>query len=545
MKTYLFSLIACLTLLLGACETNGPLPKWDAHGDGPREASSGDKAVADTGGGGGDKGKAGDLFGRDTSGADTLSAWDTGGGKKDTGGGVKDTGGGAVDKGSSTLEGGTGLVDSGSGTKDSGGGVKDSGGGVKDSGGGVKDTSGVTPDAGVKPDVPQIPVDSGLTAPDRGALPDSYTPWFPDMYIADAFIWKHDFLPPLDSVVGTTDGGKPICRDISGNLAICACADGIDNDGDGDTDYPADMGCINTWDNDEGQGTTECTDGIDNDGDSLVDAEDEECTSPLDDDEGSYGTNIPGDNVPCSQDCFFDGNSGGGNDKCQWFYQCDPKNSGYYIYYPQDKCTYDATFSKCPAKQTDTCLKVCLPITPNGCDCFGCCQLSYNGVKKTVLLRASCEPQYLNDPFKCIECTQVPECLNTCGPCEVCIGKPKPEPWCFPKKDAGVPPTPDQGLPPVDRGPLPDGYKPPDVGPLPDGYRPPDLPPKPDVGPLPDGYRPPDLMPPDTYNPIPDSGIPPLCPNNWIYCGPGGIPPNSCPVGTYCITGCCVPRDYI
>ena len=40
-----------------------------------------------------------------------------------------------------------------------------------------------------------------------------------------------------------------------------------------------------------------CSDGLDNDGDGLVDGFDPECTSPFDNDEGSFATGIPGDNV--------------------------------------------------------------------------------------------------------------------------------------------------------------------------------------------------------------------------------------------------------
>jgi hypothetical protein len=55
------------------------------------------------------------------------------------------------------------------------------------------------------------------------------------------------------------------------------CTDGIDNDGDGLVDYPADPGCRNRrkW-------ATEnpaCNDGIDNDGDGLVDLADPQCAA--------------------------------------------------------------------------------------------------------------------------------------------------------------------------------------------------------------------------------------------------------------------------
>ncbi|MEZ4402634.1 MAG: hypothetical protein R3B06_21615 [Kofleriaceae bacterium] len=58
---------------------------------------------------------------------------------------------------------------------------------------------------------------------------------------------------------------------------MAACADGMDNDGDGRTDYPADPGCVNSSDNDEadncpsGPGCPQCSNGLDDDGDGQTD----------------------------------------------------------------------------------------------------------------------------------------------------------------------------------------------------------------------------------------------------------------------------------
>ncbi len=49
------------------------------------------------------------------------------------------------------------------------------------------------------------------------------------------------------------------------------CSDGIDNDGDGQTDFPADPGCSSPLDSDERDAPAPCQDGIDNDGDGLID----------------------------------------------------------------------------------------------------------------------------------------------------------------------------------------------------------------------------------------------------------------------------------
>jgi len=67
------------------------------------------------------------------------------------------------------------------------------------------------------------------------------------------------------------------------------CNDGLDNDGDGLVDYPADPGCVSLEDDDEFNEIEEpvyqCSDGIDNDGDDFIDMFDPGCDHPEDDDE--------------------------------------------------------------------------------------------------------------------------------------------------------------------------------------------------------------------------------------------------------------------
>lgn len=66
---------------------------------------------------------------------------------------------------------------------------------------------------------------------------------------------------------------------------LSACADGLDNDGDGRIDFPADPGCTSADDNDESD-PPQCSDGFDNDGDGLTDyPNDPGCSSADDDDE--------------------------------------------------------------------------------------------------------------------------------------------------------------------------------------------------------------------------------------------------------------------
>ena len=121
-------------------------------------------------------------------------------------------------------------------------------------------------------------------------------------------------------------------------------------------------------------GNPQCSDGIDNDGDGKIDYDDPECVGPLDNDESSFATGIPGDNMDaCKQDCFFDGNSGMGDDGCLWQLKCDPQSV-------EPKCPYDQQYApqhtdECSvsASQSQTCIDKCRKLVPNGCDCFGCC----------------------------------------------------------------------------------------------------------------------------------------------------------------------------
>ena len=82
--------------------------------------------------------------------------------------------------------------------------------------------------------------------------------------------------------------GSPLNRFIAfdeDGVRESACEDGIDNDGDGRTDYPADLGCTGAADADETD-LPACLDLRDNDGDARRDFPlDPGCSSPLDNDE--------------------------------------------------------------------------------------------------------------------------------------------------------------------------------------------------------------------------------------------------------------------
>ncbi|MDC0672184.1 hypothetical protein [Nannocystis radixulma] len=169
--------------------------------------------------------------------------------------------------------------------------------------------------------------------------------------------------------------------------------------------------------------TYACGDCMDNDGDGLADLADPECVSPCDDREDSFATGLPGDNMdPCKQDCFFDGNSGGGAGDCAWNLKCDPKSPG------GDKCPYDENFNNCPEEQPQECIDTCQ--VPNGCDCFGCCTVVVDGMSYDIFLGdQNCSVAQIDT---CQQCTKNPDCDDECHPeeCEVCFGETEPPPGC-------------------------------------------------------------------------------------------------------------------
>jgi hypothetical protein len=178
-------------------------------------------------------------------------------------------------------------------------------------------------------------------------------------------------------------------------------------------------------------GNTQCSNGKDDDGDGLVDGFDPECTGPLDNDESSFATGIPGDNVdPKWQDCFFDGNSGAGDDGCR---------------YSTDCLTGKLPQTDPSCKLSTRCVNFCAKYTPNGCDCFGCCTIATARGEVTVQIGSSCSLDQANDPSACPVCVKSTQCGNDCGTCELCLGKTAADlpPSCTPKSAPdGAPPPP-------------------------------------------------------------------------------------------------------
>lgn len=180
-----------------------------------------------------------------------------------------------------------------------------------------------------------------------------------------------------------------------------------------------------------------CGDCVDNDGDNLVDAEDPDCFGPCHNLEDGFFGGIPGQTGGgCRQDCYFDQDSGSGNDQCEWDHTCDPLAVSPNFGPSGESCEYDAgtTIGAPPrscddarSEQSVECRASCGPLTPNGCDCFGCCNIP--GAPTAVWLGSeldgapSCNRDSLADPSRCRPCTQVGGCLNPCEECELCIGK--------------------------------------------------------------------------------------------------------------------------
>jgi hypothetical protein len=183
--------------------------------------------------------------------------------------------------------------------------------------------------------------------------------------------------------------------------------------------------------------TYACSDCVDNDGDGLTDAQDPGCTGACDNTEESYAPMIPGvDFAPCFTDCFFDLNAGSGNDECRWDHRCDPLEVAPQPD-PEDKCPYNPsttvggeTCAQLSQSQSPTCSAYCGPLVPNGCDCFGCCELPagsatwvWLGSYDVASNLMTCTPDTVSDQEKCRPCTPVPSCTNPCEHCELCIGK--------------------------------------------------------------------------------------------------------------------------
>ncbi|MFH0903008.1 MAG: hypothetical protein V2A73_20455 [Pseudomonadota bacterium] len=173
-------------------------------------------------------------------------------------------------------------------------------------------------------------------------------------------------------------------------------------------------------------GGPQCSDCEDNDNDGLVDGFDPQCSSAADRDEGSFSTGIPGDNQDGTwQDCFFDGNSGSGDDGCRvhtccLVTDCPPKLAGSY---DSGSCTV--------AQQ---CIDFCLGAAPPCCDCFGCCTICDATGCYTIMTNPAVAPQCtqatIANPSLCPTCDIDPNCSRPVDPCMLCPGQTELPPEC-------------------------------------------------------------------------------------------------------------------
>lgn len=229
---------------------------------------------------------------------------------------------------------------------------------------------------------------------------------------------------PIDAPGTTDDGGAN--GDGGGN------GDG-GSTGDGGTTGDGGAACTASG--------PQCNNCLDDDGDGRIDGADIECTGALDNDESSFATGIPGDNIDTvNQDCFFDGNSGSGNDGCN-IHVCCLLGAPDRASCPYGANQYDP--AECNTPQTQQCIDVCAPLSPPGCDCFGCCTIcdpttdQCYDVLTNPAVAPDCDETTLADPVACPRCEQRTDCGTPCDP-QQCILCPGQDPSDLPESCGGT-----------------------------------------------------------------------------------------------------------
>jgi hypothetical protein len=192
-------------------------------------------------------------------------------------------------------------------------------------------------------------------------------------------------------------------------LALGCAACGGDDDGGGGSDGTASDAGGGGGGGGSGECTTDgpqCNNCEDDDGDDFIDGADIQCSGPLDDREDSFATGIPGDNIdPVLQDCFFDGDSGEGNDGCVRPTCCLTEGEG-------PDCPPPGPADDCSVSKM--CKDYCGAITPPGCDCFGCCTICNGDTCYDVAIGLAddgCTIDNLDDDDACPRCVKD----DTCG----------------------------------------------------------------------------------------------------------------------------------
>jgi hypothetical protein len=210
------------------------------------------------------------------------------------------------------------------------------------------------------------------------------------------------------------------CGDDGGSGGDDAGGDDAGSDGGGPDAGPP-PGCVPTG--------PQCNNCVDDDDDGQIDGADIECTGALDDDESSFATDIPGDNLDLvNQDCFFDGNSGGGDDGCN-IHVCCILGAPDVASCPFGAQQYDP--AECATPQSQACLDACDALTPPGCDCFGCCTVCDPATDQCFDIvtnpatAPTCDASNIADPNACPRCTKTAGCGTVCDPdqCILCPGQ--------------------------------------------------------------------------------------------------------------------------
>jgi len=150
----------------------------------------------------------------------------------------------------------------------------------------------------------------------------------------------------------------------------------------------------------------QCDDTIDNNGNGFVDLDDPYCRAAQDNDESSFGSGVPGDdlNAPSSLDCWFDFNTGSGDDDCDRHACCDIDGECPADLEPE---SYDSG----ACAQTATCVETCAPLTHADRDCYCCCDVCVPGT-------TTCRTVYVN-PVVSPECSL--ESLTDTASCRPCV----------------------------------------------------------------------------------------------------------------------------
>ncbi|MCI0551308.1 MAG: hypothetical protein L0287_10155, partial [Anaerolineae bacterium] len=161
----------------------------------------------------------------------------------------------------------------------------------------------------------------------------------------------------------------PFCgTDLSGppcTLSCCTpteCNDGIDNDGDGLIDFPADCGCTDASDTTEAPNPTrECNNGIDNDGDGFTDLADCGCANACDSSEAPDPLTECNDGIDNDGDGFIDDADCGCNLNCNKEFPPDQCHDGIdndgdgLVDLADTNCVDTCDFDECSLFPCSTC----------------------------------------------------------------------------------------------------------------------------------------------------------------------------------------------